>query len=74
LTILYLLLSTSVRKIANFAYSPNLFTWHMKLDKGKSLDVLLTILEKQPQADEKNSRLRWRTRVETLPYLYYQIL
>jgi hypothetical protein len=54
---MYWLLSTSVRKIANFAFSPNLCTWHMKLDKGKSMDVLLTILEKQPQADEKNRRL-----------------
>jgi hypothetical protein len=27
-----------------------LFTWHVKLDKGKSRDVLLALPEKQPQA------------------------
>jgi hypothetical protein len=37
-------------KIANFAFSSSLFTWHVKLDKGKSRDVLLALPEKQPQA------------------------
>jgi hypothetical protein len=40
-------------KIANFAFSSYLFTWHVKLDKGKSRDVLLALPEKQPQAEEK---------------------
>jgi hypothetical protein len=37
-------------KIANFAFSSYLFTWHVKLEKGRSRDVLLALPEKQPQA------------------------
>jgi len=54
---LYWLLGTSVRKIANFAFSSSLFAWHVKLDRGKSKDVLLALPEKKPQAYEKNRRL-----------------
>ncbi len=60
---LYWLLGTSVRKIANFAFSSYLFTWHVKLDRGKSRDVLLVLPEKQPQAYEKNRCLRGRMRL-----------
>jgi hypothetical protein len=43
---LYWPLGTSVRKIANFAFSSSLFAWHLKLDRGKSKDVLLAIPDK----------------------------
>jgi len=33
---LYWLLGTSVRKIANFTFSPSLFACHVKLERGKS--------------------------------------
>jgi hypothetical protein len=52
---LYRLLDTPVRKIANFAFTSNLFAWHVKLDRGKSKDVLLAIPEKKPQAYEKDT-------------------
>jgi hypothetical protein len=51
---LYWLLGTSVRNNANFACSSSQFAWHVKLERGKSKDVLLALPEKQPQADEKN--------------------
>ncbi len=56
---LYWLLGISIRKIANFSFSP--FAWHVKLDRGESKDVLLSLPEKQPQAYEKN-RLYWLLR------------
>jgi hypothetical protein len=44
--LLYWLLGTSVRKIANFTFSPSLFACHVKLERGKSKDVLLALPEK----------------------------
>ena len=49
---LYWLPGTSVRKIANFAFSSSLFTWHVKLERGKSRDVLLAISKKKSQVYE----------------------
>jgi hypothetical protein len=43
---LYWLLGTSVRKIANFTFSPSLFACHVKLERGKSKDVLLALPNK----------------------------
>ena len=53
----YWLLGTSVRKIANFAFSSSLFAWHVKLERGKSKDFLLALPEQKPQAYKKNRRL-----------------
>jgi hypothetical protein len=58
----YWLLGTFVCKIANFAFSSNLFVWHVKLERGKSRDALLALPEKKPQAYEKN-RLYWLHRL-----------
>ena len=44
--VLYWLLGTSVRKIANFTFSPSLFACHVKLERGKSKDVLLALPNK----------------------------
>jgi hypothetical protein len=54
---LYWLLGTSVRNMANFAFSSYLFAWHVKLKRVKSKDVLLALPEKQPQTYEKHRRL-----------------
>jgi len=55
--VLYWLLGTSVRKIAIFVFFSSLFAWRVKLERGKSKDVLLALLEKKPQAYEKNRQL-----------------
>jgi hypothetical protein len=44
-------------KIAIFAFFSTLFAWCMKLERGKSKDVLLALPEKKPQAYEKNRPL-----------------
>lgn len=45
-SVLYWLLGTSIRKIANFAFSSSLFACQVKLERGKSKDVLLALPDK----------------------------
>jgi len=57
---LYWLLGTSVRKIANFAFSSSLFALHEKLERGKSKDFLLALSEKSLKPTRKTGAWRMR--------------